>query len=181
MPPKPKVILKLVTLGDPGTGKTSLIQQFVNRAFKHSYSITIGLDVLSKSIKLQDREVELSINDIGGQQRFATMRQLFYTGSNLAMFVYDSTRPQTLANVESVWFRELSQFCPPRPNAPEVMKILIGNKVDLVDLRSVSDEEGAKVASRMGCDHILASAKENKNVDEAFTTLTKGYLDKFDK
>ncbi|MHA1331930.1 MAG: hypothetical protein ACTSR2_12725, partial [Candidatus Hodarchaeales archaeon] len=41
---KQKLVLKLVLLGDPGVGKTSLISQFVHSRFRHSYQLTVGLD-----------------------------------------------------------------------------------------------------------------------------------------
>ena len=54
----------------------------------------------------------------------------------------------------------------------------MGNKIDLTDLRSISDEEGEEAAKKMGCyKHILASAKENRNVDVAFSELTKAFLE----
>ena len=61
MTKKARSVLKVILLGDPSVGKTSLIQQYIHGRFKHSYQVTIGLDVLSKSIIFPDREVELSI------------------------------------------------------------------------------------------------------------------------
>ena len=53
------------------------------------------------------------------------------------------------------------------------------NKIDLTDLRSISEEEGDEAAKKMDCNaHLLVSAKENKNVDNAFTELTKSFLKK---
>lgn len=179
MTKKARSVLKVILLGDPSVGKTSLIQQYIHGRFKHSYQVTIGLDVLSKTIIFPDREVELSINDVGGQDRFATMRQLFYTGSHLAMLVYDVTRPKTLDNLVTVWNKELQQYCPNDSSAAPVIKILIGNKADLTDLRTITEEEGNVVATKIGCvGHIVASAKENQNVEKAFFDLTKNYIDK---
>ncbi|MHA2278479.1 MAG: Rab family GTPase [Candidatus Kariarchaeaceae archaeon] len=174
---KTRKVLKLILLGDPGTGKTSLIQRFVHGKFKHSYQVTIGLDVSSKDITLEGDDVRLSINDIGGQDRFVTIRHLFYPGAHLAMLVYDCTRPKSLENLVDVWLKELEQYNPPKKGAPVIQKVLVGNKIDLTDLRSISKEEGDKAAKKMGCNtHILASAKENKNVEFAFTGLTKAFL-----
>ncbi|OLS25984.1 MAG: GTPase KRas precursor [Candidatus Heimdallarchaeota archaeon LC_3] len=176
---KRRKVLKLILLGDPGTGKTSLIQRYVHGKFKHSYQVTIGLDVSSKDIALDDNEVRLSINDIGGQDRFVTIRHLFYPGAHLAMLVYDCTRPKSLENLMDVWLKELDQYNPPKKGAPKIQKVLVCNKIDLTDLRSISEEEGDEAAKKMGCNaHLLVSAKENKNVDNAFTELTKSFLKK---
>lgn len=173
----------MILVGDPGVGKTSLIQQYVHAKFKHSYQVTIGLDVSSKDVDLKSpngmESARLSINDIGGQERFNTIRHLFYPGANLAMLVYDITRLKSLRNLETTWSQELAQYNPPTENSPGVVKILIGNKSDLEDLRSITHEEADKAAKSMGCsDHILVSAKENKNVDTAFTSLAQTFLEK---
>lgn len=180
---KTKRVLKLILIGDPGVGKTSLIQQFVHSKFKHSYQVTIGLDVSSKDVELNTpngKEIaRLSISDIGGQERFTTIRHLFYPGANLAMLVYDITRPQSLKNLELTWSKELEQYNPPKENTIDVVKILIGNKSDLEDLRSITPEEADTASKAMGCSyHILASAKENDNVEQAFTTLAEDFLRK---
>ena len=176
---KSRTILKMILLGDPGVGKTSLIQQYVHGRFKHSYQVTIGLDVTSKDITISDNtEVRLSINDIGGQDRFSSIRHLFYPGAHLAMLVYDCTRPKSLENLISTWSKELEQNNPPKEGSPKIQKVLVGNKSDLEDLISVTPQEGEEAAKKLGCSkHILTSAKDNKNVDLAFTELTKAFLD----
>jgi small GTP-binding protein len=179
---KPRSVLKMILVGDPSVGKTSLIQQYVHGKFKHSYQVTIGLDVLSKTIEFPDRDVEISINDIGGQARFATLRSLFYNGTHLALLVYDCTRPQTLQNLITTWNKELEKFVLPKENEPRIIKIMVGNKVDLEDLRSVTIEEGEEVAKKIGAiKHIVASAKENQNVDVAFTEITTAYINAISK
>ena len=65
-------VLKVILIGDPGVGKSSLINTYVHGKFKHSYQVTIGLDVSSKIIELDGNDgkkeiIKLSIHDIGGQ------------------------------------------------------------------------------------------------------------------
>ena len=43
----------MVFLGDSGTGKTSLIRQFVHRSFEASHQATVGMDFLNKAITLE--------------------------------------------------------------------------------------------------------------------------------
>lgn len=174
---KQKLVLKLVLLGDPGVGKTSLISQFVHARFRNSYQLTVGLDISSKQVKLDDgRVVTLSINDIGGQARFAAIRHMFFKGSHLAMLVYDVTREDTLQNIIEPWFAELQEFCN-QPDVSKVQTILVGNKADLEDYRMIEEEEGNVVAKEINAiSHIIASAKENQNVDIAFKTLAEAYF-----
>lgn len=177
---KTKLVLKLVLLGDPGVGKTSLISQFVHARFRHSYQLTVGLDISSKQVKLDDgRTVTLSINDIGGQARFAAIRHMFFKGAHLAMFVYDVTRAETLKNILDPWYKELMEFCSqPDSTRSAIKTILVGNKADLEDYRMVEEEEGEELAREIGSNgHISASAKENIKVDDAFKALAQSFFD----
>lgn len=177
---KQKLVLKLVLLGDPGVGKTSLISQFVHAKFRNSYQLTVGLDISSKQIKLDDgRTVTLSINDIGGQARFAAIRHMFFKGAHLAMFVFDVTRAETLKNIIDPWHKELMEFCSqPDSTRSAIQIILVGNKTDLEDYRMVEDEEGEQLARKIGAKgYIPASAKENLQVDDAFKQLAQRFFD----
>ncbi len=178
---KQKLVLKLVLLGDPGVGKTSLISQFVHARFRHSYQLTVGLDISSKQVKLDDgRSVTLSINDIGGQARFAAIRHMFFKGAHLAMLVYDVTRAETLQNLENIWYKELMEFCDQDTN--KIKTILVGNKADLEDYRMIEESEGEDVAYKIkSIEHISASAKENIKVDEAFKILAQSFFDDIQK
>merc|ERR1712106_90991 len=48
MAPRKKVLLKVIILGDSGVGKTSLMNQYVNKRFTSQYKATIGADFLTK-------------------------------------------------------------------------------------------------------------------------------------
>jgi GTPase KRas protein len=52
--------------------------------------------------------------------------------------------------------------------------VLVGNKCDLESERQVSNAEGsAKATDELVCPFIETSAKQRKNVDEAFATLVR--------
>ena len=59
MATRKKVLLKVIILGDSGVGKTSLMNQFVNKKFSSQYKATIGADFLTKEVMVDDRFVEL--------------------------------------------------------------------------------------------------------------------------
>ena len=62
---------KIVLLGDPSVGKTSLAKRYVDNMFRLDYIMTIGMDVRSKIVHVQDNKlVKLVIWDLGGQSFF---------------------------------------------------------------------------------------------------------------
>ncbi len=172
-------VLKTVLLGDAGVGKTSLVRKFVHGMFKDNYLITIGLNVYTKRMKIHDREVTLSINDIAGQQRFESIRAMFLRGASIAIYVYDLTRPKTLKNITNIWDQELKKVV---PNTIPISKLLVGNKADLKQQISISPDEAEEVAKKIDAfQHIITSAKEGKNVDKAFYTIAEHHLQKLNE
>ena len=56
-----KILLKVIILGDSGVGKTSLMNQYVNRKFSNQYKATIGADFLTKEVMVDDRLVTMQV------------------------------------------------------------------------------------------------------------------------
>lgn len=57
-----KILLKVIILGDSGVGKTSLMNQYVNRKFSNQYKATIGADFLTKEVMVDDRLVTMQVS-----------------------------------------------------------------------------------------------------------------------
>jgi len=58
--------------------------------------------------------------------------------------------------------------------------VLVGNKSDLSFQRQVPTEDGINLANKyLNCSFIEASAKNNSNIEEVFTTLIRTMLDKY--
>lgn len=67
MSTRKKVLLKVIILGDSSVGKTSLMNQYVNKRFSNQYKATIGADFLTKEVVIDDRVVTMQIWDTAGQ------------------------------------------------------------------------------------------------------------------
>ncbi len=160
-----KFSFKVVILGDGGVGKTSLLMRFIEKTFEQEYKSTIGTNIMRIDYKLTDKiTVGFALWDLAGQQYFQKVRQLYLAGCQAALFVYDVTRPETLFNLKN-WYTELHSV------AGAVKMLLVGNKIDLVEERKVSFEEGKKVADELGISYLETSAKTGDNVSRAFGSL----------
>jgi Ras-related protein Rab-7A len=62
MTSRKKVLLKVIILGDSGVGKTSLMNQYVNKKFSNQYKATIGADFLTKEVMVDDRIVTMQVS-----------------------------------------------------------------------------------------------------------------------
>lgn len=58
-----KVLLKVIILGDSGVGKTSIMNQYVNKKFNNQYKATIGADFLTKEVVVDDRVVTMQVKN----------------------------------------------------------------------------------------------------------------------
>ncbi|VDO89336.1 unnamed protein product [Haemonchus placei] len=84
---------KILVIGDPGTGKTSIIRRFVHDVFTANYKATIGVDFAMKRMNLDDdTQVYLQIWDISGQDRYGVMTRVYYKDANAAIVVMDATK-----------------------------------------------------------------------------------------
>lgn len=62
MTSRKKVLLKVIILGNSGVGKTSLMNQYVNKKFSNQYKATIGADFLTKEVMVDDRVVTMQVS-----------------------------------------------------------------------------------------------------------------------
>jgi len=117
--------------------------------------------------------VTLSIWDIAGQQRFDVFRTMFFGGAKAALLVFDLTRPATLTKLHN-WHVDLIKNA-----GKDVVPILVGNKNDLVDLRSVPRKDAIAYAKKIkALAYIETSAKTGENVEESFTKITQKLVER---
>lgn len=62
MATRKKLLLKVIILGDSSVGKTSLMNQYVNKRFSNQYKATIGADFLTKEVVVDDRVVTMQVS-----------------------------------------------------------------------------------------------------------------------
>lgn len=164
-----KFLLKVIILGDSGVGKTSLMNQYVNRKFSVQYKATIGADFLTKELVVGTRLITLQIWDTAGQERFQSLGHAFYRGADCCVLVFDLTNAQSFSNVE-IWRDE---FLLQANASPERFPfVLLGNKADVPD-RVVTYKRALAYATKHGLNYFETSAKTGANVELAFQKIAQ--------
>ena len=154
---------KLIIVGDSGVGKSCLTIKAIKNYFEELYAPTVGFEFLSFSIKINEQTVKLQIWDTCGQEAYRSLINSFYRNSSLAILVYSIDNMKTFSNLET-WLNEIKT-----QSNPDIKLILIGNKVDLEDIREVSKEQGEKFCSDHNlCYFMETSAKTGFNAQNLF-------------
>ena len=156
---------KLILFGDERVGKTSLVERYVNDKFEENYIRTLGYNVYEKRVPCGNYIVSLMIYDIGGQEKFVELRKKYAQGAHTALIVFDVTNEKSYERVNK-WVQELNWIVGTLPF------IIIGNKIDLIEQRTVETYTGDKLSNNLGAiSYIETSAKSGENVEMAFNQL----------
>lgn len=163
-------VLKIIVIGPGSVGKSSIIRRFVKNEFTFDYKFTIGVEINSKVVKYEKGSfAQLTIWDIGGQERFKILRRNFYEGTYGALVVFDLSRPQTFLQMKE-WVADLNLIL-----EKKVPIVILGNKSDLLPEigDSLDQNELDQFAEKLDSIYLETSAKTGENVQEAFSHLTK--------
>ena len=153
---------KIIFLGDQGTGKSCILNRFVEDKFDDNYQATIGLDFQSKNVKIDNQDVHLLLYDTAGQEKFRSLIPMYTRDANIIILVYDITRKESFNHIPD-WINGLTNV-----NFDNVIFALVGNKIDLDDKREVNKDEGIKLAQEKKCIFEEVSAKTAENFSELF-------------
>eukprot|EP01061_Rhynchopus_euleeides_P036299 TRINITY_DN611_c0_g3_i2.p1 TRINITY_DN611_c0_g3~~TRINITY_DN611_c0_g3_i2.p1 ORF type:complete len:207 (+),score=90.81 TRINITY_DN611_c0_g3_i2:355-975(+) len=159
-------LFKMVIIGDSGVGKSNLMTRYTADEFSMESQSTIGVEFMNKSLEIEGRDVKVQIWDTAGQERFRAISRSIYHGTKGALLVYDITSQSSFDNL-GTWLQEL------RAHAPSAVITLIGNKCDLESARVVQPEQAKAFATEHQLAFLETSARDSKNVEEAFTWLAK--------
>jgi Ras-related protein Rab-8A len=161
---------KIIFIGDPGVGKTSILLRYATSAFETDYLATIGVNIVAKELSIEGRVVTLVVWDIGSQEQYSKLRKKYYANAHVVVIVYDITKNKTLENVK-VWLDDI------KGNVRSIVPIvLVGNKIDLPN-RAVTKDEGQKLARELRATFIETSAKTGENIRNLFDKVAKSCLD----
>ena len=175
-----RIQLKLVLMGKGGVGKTSLVNRYVYQRFSQNYMQTLGQDVFSKKLTINNEQVVIQIYDIAGQERFESFRPVYLQGADLGLAVFDLTIPGTITELKNQWLPELAKSL----EKPFLLSV-VGNKSDLKNQRVVDEAHSKELVSFIkkkkpyiiDVQYIETSSKENENVDIALFEIVKKFVE----
>jgi small GTP-binding protein len=171
MAQRKKFLFKVVVVGDGGVGKSTMIQRLITGKFI-AQKITIGTDLASYSVNLEDSDVRLQIWDFAGEKRFRFFLPNYSRGAHGCLLCYDLTRYSSFEHL-SEWYNIV------HANSDPVF-ILIGEKCDLAPLRrTVSQNDAEELLTEYNISYFYeTSSKSGLNNELIFKQLTQAILEK---
>ncbi|XP_051940980.1 GTP-binding protein Rhes [Hippocampus zosterae] len=174
---KPQHCKRIVVLGAPRVGKTSILRRYLRDGFVEEYQPT-SEDFVRKLFRIRGETYQIDILDASGERDFPAKRRLSILTGDIFLLVFSvddrtsleevcALRQEILAAKSKLtkWSHDLTQ--------QKLALVVCANKVDLQECeREVSR---AEVLHALGdnCAYFETSAKDSTNLEKVFEALAK--------
>ena len=161
-------LYKILLLGDSTVGKTCFLLRYVDDSFLDLLMATIGLDYRLETLILEEQKiVKIQLWDTAGQDKFRAITRNYYKGASGIILIFDVTNIKSYENIKK-WINEIKEEI-----SEKVSIVLIGNKIDNVQERKISKDQGEKLANEIGIKFFETSAKTGEGINESVFFLVK--------
>ena len=118
----------IITLGDSGVGKSSILCRYLENKFFDNIMTTMGIAKTHKKITLRNgQEITLVLNDTCGQEKYSSLNKSYLKNADGVLFVFDLSDKKTFNNIKN-WINFIQESKNIDKSFP---KYLVGNKKDL--------------------------------------------------
>eukprot|EP01087_Luapelamoeba_hula_P001878 TRINITY_DN1167_c0_g1_i1.p1 TRINITY_DN1167_c0_g1~~TRINITY_DN1167_c0_g1_i1.p1 ORF type:complete len:478 (-),score=90.30 TRINITY_DN1167_c0_g1_i1:98-1531(-) len=171
--------VKIVLVGDPEIGKTSIIHAFTADKFTTDYTPTV-FDNYNHSIVVDNVAVDLALWDASGSAEFDSLRPVSYAVTDVFLFCFAVDRSSSLTNIHNKWISEVQEHSPDTPI------LMVGTRSDMRDdveavqkmerqgVPLVSSAQVQAMVLRIGAVHYIeCSARTRKGLREVFEAAVR--------
>ena len=158
--------ISLILIGESTVGKTSLMRVYNDLKFQESSLATIGIEVYTKNIQINEEVCSIKIWDTCGQERLRALSANYYRKADGVILVYDTTSIDSFNNLD-YWLKSIKFYC-----KRDIPIIIIGNKIDLenkIDKETLNDF----MRAHSNIPIFNTSAKTGKGINEAFYNIAQ--------
>ena len=158
---QPDIIIKAILIGDAGVGKTSLAKKLTNANTRNDEISTIGVDFFNlDAIINKKKKIRMHIWDTAGNEKFIHLVKNYFRNIAICYVVYNVCNYNSFVSVQK-WINTF------RNNTynPHTLIVILANKIDNIDRRKVSVEEGRKLAEKNNSMYFEVSSKSSVGID----------------
>ena len=167
----------IITLGNSGVGKTSILRRFSDNVFDENMLITLGMCFSYKNFILKNgQEIQLKLLDTAGQEKYKSLTKSYFKNADGVLFVFSLNEKESFDDMLN-WINLYNNNNNGKSNVP---KILVGNKSDLE--REVEKNMIDKFLEKnRDLNYVETSAKENIRINELFQEISEKMLEYYKK
>ena len=158
---------KIVVIGDINVGKTSILSRFRYGSFEPSYMPTLGIDFFTKNLFYEDKTIRLILWDTAGEERFRSLIPSYLKNADCIIIVYDITNKESFHSLNH-WLRSAKDN-----TVYETIFIVCGNKIDLKEKRTITNEEINEYIKKNNLIYVECSARNGEGIKELFNTISQ--------
>ena len=165
--------IKVILIGDSGTGKTNLITVAAGYQFNSDSLTTKACSFIQKVYNKHNANYTVNIWDTIGQEKFKSLIRIFVKESKIVILVYDITNKDSFDSLP-FWKGLADDILSESP-----ILGIVGNKMDLYYNEQVKENELEEYANKIGAKFLLTSAKNDPDsIGKFIGDLLDDYLSK---
>tara|TARA_Y100000591_G_C21773085_1_gene666667 strand:- start:328 stop:945 length:618 start_codon:yes stop_codon:yes gene_type:complete len=168
-------LFKLLIIGDPEVGKTSICSRLSNNKFSNLYDETIGVEFSTCFTHIYNSLlIKCQLWDTSGRKSFLPVIDTYYKGVAGIIIVYDVSNRKSFEKLD-FWLNEVKKN---KRQDEDINILVLGNKVDKHN-REVTWKEANDKCIKNNCIFFETSAKLNENVDEIKKAFCRTIYDNY--
>ncbi|XP_052472622.1 GTP-binding protein Rhes-like [Carassius gibelio] len=172
--PKPQNCRRIVVLGAPRVGKTSILRRFLRDGFDERYEPT-SEDFHRKLYQIRGETYQIDILDASGERSFPAKRRLSILTGDIFLLVFSLDDRSSFEEVRALHAEIVAAKAALHSSKQKVCvpTVVCANKVDLPsDQRAVSRTEVVRALGN-SCALFETSAKDGVNMEQVFEALAR--------
>ena len=145
----------MILFGETNVGCNQLARVAVGLEFDETMGCVFSWSFSNFEIKNKNKTITTQIWNGPGQEKYLSMTKLFLRGSEIVLFVYDTTNKRSF---DALYYRIqlINEIL-----CNKYLGAIVGNKVDLYMYEQVKESEGRELAKKHNFKFYLSSAKCN--------------------
>lgn len=167
---------KIIIIGDSFTGKSCLVERYIQNKFDSDNVTTIGIEFYQRFVEHDGKIIKLQFWDTAGQEAYHSICKSYYRDAAGIIICFSRHDRNSFMHVNK-WLNEVKTECK-NPNRV----LLVGTKSDYNKFGGgVTSDEIYTFAKKNNLEYIETSAKHNIGVEDCFKKITEIIYNDYDK
>ena len=164
-----EIIFKIITLGDTGVGKTSIINKYITDNYLDNVASTLGVNFSYKKFIInKTKKIMLKLIDTCGQEKYRSLSKSYFKNTDGVLYIFGLDDKESFDNIKE-WMKYFNEEC----KIEDIPKILIGNKCDLEIDKDLDQNIIKEFSENNKIKYFETSAKRGINIKELFEEMGK--------